>query len=86
MNSKSVERWKKKREVGKSRYVLQTGILSWGLTMFVVMTFVVNKRPENFQSILFAFLLWLVAGAAFGWLAWVVNEFMYRKATETHGA
>ena len=86
MSFASIERWKKKREGGKARYILQTGVLGWGLTMFVVMTFVINKRPENLKTILLAALLWLVGGAVFGWLTWIVNEHLYRRATETSGA
>ncbi len=85
MGPTSIQRWEKKREAGKTRYILQTGILGWGLAMFVVMTFVVNKRAENFGNIFFALLLWLVAGALFGWLTWIVNEHLYHKAKRTNG-
>jgi hypothetical protein len=86
VSPKSIERWSKKREGGKSRYILQTGVLGWGMTMFIVMTFVVNKRPETLKNVLLALLLWLVAGVAFGWLTWVVNERLYRKAAQSNGA
>jgi hypothetical protein len=81
MGPTSIERWRKKREGGKARYILLTGVLGWGMTMFVVVTFVVNKRPEGFKSILVGLLIWVVCGAGFGWLTWALNEHLYRKAT-----
>ena len=86
MSTAAIERWKKKREGGKARYILQTGVFGWGLTMFVVMTFFINKRPENLKGVFVAALIWLVCGAGFGWLTWEVNERFYLKATANSGA
>lgn len=74
-----LERWGKAREQGMLRYVLVTGVLSWGLPMFIVMTFVVSRSNT---PIAVSALIWAVGGVAFGVAMWLVQEYRYRKATQ----
>lgn len=41
---KEFQRWEKIRHKGKSRFIVLTGVLAWGIPMFLLMTFVVNRK------------------------------------------
>ncbi|HEU4669460.1 MAG TPA: hypothetical protein VFR91_02010 [Dyella sp.] len=59
------------------RYVLVQGVLAWGATMFVLMTFVLkSSRLPVWQSAL----LWAAAGAAYGISVWLVQERRYARS------
>jgi hypothetical protein len=74
MNPKRLEQVAALREKGMLRFVLTKGVLSWGLPMFVVMTFIVNRvRPEA-RFICVSLLVWTLAGAVFGMLLWIFKE------------
>ncbi len=76
MKQKEFDRWAKSRQGGMFRYVLLTGVLSWGVTMFVIMTFVV---PHPKLSTLQSAALWLTTGVGYGIAMWLVQEHRYRK-------
>ena len=58
---KELKKWEVTRRQGKAKYILLTGVLSWGLPMFVVMTFVVNRRRDETLS------TGMIAVSAFIW-------------------
>ncbi len=79
---KDLKNWELLRQKGKKRFILITGVLSYGVPMFVVMTFLVNRDqghlpPEVRIGILLV--IWLLGGAAFGWVMWKLNEGRYQK-------
>ena len=76
MKQKEFDRWAKSREVGMFRYVLLTGVVSWGIPMLVIMTFFV---PHPKLSTLQSAALWLATGAFYGIAMWLVQEYRYRK-------
>lgn len=79
---KDLQKWEVTRQKGKTRFVLVAGVLSWGVPMFAVMTFVVNRRPERPLTplmILISAVVWLLGGACFGLAMWAITERRYRK-------
>jgi hypothetical protein len=80
---KELRRWEVTRLKGKWRFILLTGVLSWGLPMFVVMTFVVNQQPSgsspSLSMILMSATIWALGGALFGWAMWKVSERKYHR-------
>ncbi len=79
MKTKGMRNWEKARAGGMTRFVLLRGVLSYGLTMFVVMTFIVHRGDLSSRFIAISAGLWLVGGAVFGALTWVLMERIYRK-------
>ena len=80
VKSRGVQHWEKARANGMLRFVLMRGVLSYGLTMFVVMTFIVHRGDSNPRFIAISALLWLVGGAVFGASTWFLMERIYRKS------
>ncbi len=77
MKQIEINRWARARARGMLMYVLVSGIVSFGIPMFVVMTFVFHhSRLPVAESAA----LWLAAGACYGFATWFVQEFRYRKA------
>ena len=74
------EKWKEIRAKGMLRYVLVSGVLSYGLAMFVVMTFVVNRDRLGTTYIGISAIAWTIGGALFGEAMWFVQECQFRKA------
>jgi hypothetical protein len=44
---KDLKKWGISRENGKKKFILVSGVLSWGMPMFIVMTFFVNRRQDD---------------------------------------
>jgi TPR repeat protein len=83
-NSRLVQdaNWAITRQKGMWRYVLQRGVLAWGLPMYLVMACLpaFNGRAEPTASyFLWQACLWALAGAVFGLLTWFFYERNYRK-------
>jgi hypothetical protein len=79
---RDLQKWEATRRKGKAKFILVSGILSWGLPMFVVMTFVVNRQPDKPDSptlILTSAVIWALGGALFGWVIWNMSEKKYQK-------
>jgi len=79
---RSLQKWEVTRQKGKKRFVLQTGVLAWGVPMFLVMTFVVNRQPDKPYSagmIAVSAVIWAIGGACFGWAMWAIGERKYQK-------
>jgi len=81
MKNKQFESWKKSREQGKLKFVLLRGVLSWGIPMFLLMTFTLNKPETGFtpQFITINALIWALAGAVFGLTVWFIGENSFHK-------
>jgi hypothetical protein len=75
-----LEKWKETRAKGMLRYVLLSGVLSYGLAMFVVMTFVVNRDKFSASFVGISAIAWTIGGALFGVTMWFVQEHQFRKA------
>lgn len=79
---KDLQRWQTMRQKGMTRFILVTGIFSYGLPMFVIMTFVVNRRPDQPLTALriaISAVIWTLGGAAFGFIMWKLNEGRYQR-------
>ena len=79
---KDLKNWALLRQRGKRRFVLLTGVLSYGVPMFIIMTFFVNRRSEvmpEYLRVAISLVIWLLGGAAFGWIMGKLNEGRYQK-------
>jgi hypothetical protein len=79
---KDLQKWEVTRQMGKIRFILQTGVLAWGIPMFVVMTFFVNRQPDRPLTpnlIAISAVIWALGGACFGWMIWLLSERKYQK-------
>lgn len=85
MKPEAIARWKHTRSLGMMRYVLVTGVLSWGVPMFGIMTFLAHQADRTPKMIAVSAIIWMIGGAAFGALTWSVAEWQYRKATHGDG-
>lgn len=86
MKPEQLEKWKTTRQKGMWRYVLVSGVLSYGLTMFIPMTFFVNRDHLSAQFIARSAVLWSLSGAAFGLLTWWLQDRQFRKAVSDGAA
>ena len=87
MKEKAIERWRATRKLGKLRFILITGVLSWGLPMFIVLTFFLNDSPPTPVNIAISFIVCVLAGgSAFGLAMWIIQEKQFIKATGESGA
>lgn len=76
MQAKEQKLWAKRREQGMLRFVMRSGVVFYGVPMFIVMTYLIpHPRLSTAQSAL----LWLAAGAFYGVATWFVQERRYRK-------
>lgn len=76
---KDLQRWEKTRQRGKWKFVLFNGVLFWGGPMFIVMTFVVNRRTEKPGLIAISALIWALGGLLFGLAIRTISERRYQK-------
>lgn len=78
----NLQRWEKTRQKGKTKFMLQNGLLAWGLPMFIVVTFVVSRiqRHQLTPALIVAdAFIWALAGLIYGWAIWRVTEKKYQK-------
>jgi hypothetical protein len=79
---RELKNWEVLRRKGKARFIMENGILYYGLPMFGFMTFFVNRRADEplvpFKVIISA-VIWTLGGAAFGWVMWKLTEDRYQK-------
>ena len=79
---RDLKNWEALRQRGKKRFILITGVLSYGVPMFFVMTFFVNRKSEVMPEPLrlgISLVIWLLGGAVFGLIMWKLNEGRYQK-------
>ena len=86
MKPEALAKWEKVRARGKARFILVSGVLSYGLPMFIVMTFLVHRSDLSPRFIGISAILWAIGGALFGTIMWYVLERQYRKATQDNTA
>src|SRR4051794_14617328 len=82
-------RWEWIRRLGFRQYVLRFGVVAYGLPMFILMTFFVNRQqnlPLKYPFILISVVIWAGAGWLFGWITWRSSEKKYREATKNTSA
>ena len=80
MKPEQLEKWKETRKKGMLRFVLLRGVLSYGLPMFIAMTFFLHRDDLSPKNIALAAIVWGVGGAVFGIAMWYVQERQLRKA------
>ena len=76
-------KWSQTRAKGKADYVLKAGVLSYGLPMFLIMTFFVHRERLTTNFILVSALLWLLGGVFFGVAMWHVYEARFKASAPT---
>jgi hypothetical protein len=83
MKREQLETWRETRKQGALRYVLVRGVLSYGVPMFVVMTFLMRRGDIDAKFIALSAVLWGLGGAVFGIAMWAVQERLFRNAGGT---
>lgn len=74
-----IEKWAETRRMGMIRYTLLHGMLAWGMPMFFIMTYVVNKKPDKPELVAVSAALWAFGGLCFGLVMWNLSEKKYQK-------
>lgn len=86
MNQKEsafVEKWQVITSRGRMRYLFVTGALSWGVPMFLLMTFIVSPpKQATLPLVLLSAIMWLVGGLLFGYVMWILGERRYNRLTQ----
>lgn len=84
MKPEQIVKWKVTRQNGMWRYVLVQGVLLYGLSCFVVITFVVEQLVLGFVLsagfIAFSAASWAIGGVVLGLIMWFIQERQFRKA------
>lgn len=80
MKPEVLAKWEATRAKGMLRYVLVSGVLSYGLAMFVAMTFIANRDKLSPAFVALSAVMWAVGGAVFGVLMWHAQEWQYKWA------
>ncbi len=77
-----IKKWETTRQKGRTQFILLNGVFAWGLPMFVVMTFFVNRqrdKPLSIEMILISVVIWAIGGACFGLAMWTISERKYQR-------
>ena len=84
MKPQEVEKWKKVREKGLLHFIAVTGVLSFGVPLFIALNFMnPPSKPLTPVDYVVLFLICAVAGGSlFGYLVWAVQEKKYKKAIQ----
>jgi len=83
MKPEQREKWRQVRQQGMLRYVAVNGVLSYGLVMFFVTTFIVYRDKLSTAFIAISAVAWTIGGMVFGVLMWLIQERRFRKAGGT---
>ncbi|MFC5578787.1 hypothetical protein ACFPOA_12295 [Lysobacter niabensis] len=86
MKPEALAKWEKARAKGKAHYILVSGVLSYGLPMFIAMTFFAHRNDLGPKFIGISAMMWTVGGALFGTVMWHLLERQYRKAMQRNVA
>jgi hypothetical protein len=81
-----LRKWETTRQKGKVKFILLHGVLAWGVPMFVVMTFFINRQRDTTPSIgmlLVSAVIWAIGGGCFGLAIWTFSEKRYQKYLAT---
>jgi hypothetical protein len=77
---KDLKKWEMTRQKGKTKFILLNGIVAWGIPMFVIMTFVVNRqRVRTAGLLLLSAVIWALGGVCFGFAIWTISERKYQR-------
>src|SRR3954453_5719895 len=79
---RDISKWETTRKKGRTHFILLHGVLAWGVPMFVVMTFFVNRQRDttlSFRMLLISAVIWTIGGACFGLAIWTFSEKRYQK-------
>ncbi|WP_138140271.1 hypothetical protein [Colwellia psychrerythraea] len=81
MKDDQFKAWESTRTKGKLNFVLFTGVLSWGLPMFILMAFMNKPFADGFtsKSAIIHYIVWPLTGVLFGVLTWYMSERKYKK-------
>jgi hypothetical protein len=63
------------REKGALKFILQNGVLTWGLIMFLGTVYIPGWRFSHFVMAC----IWAAGGAAVGAFIWITSERQYKK-------
>jgi len=80
MKPEQIEKWRVTRQKGMWRYVALIGVLSYGLSCFLVVTFIVERNDLSARIIGFSAVAWAIGGVIFGSIMWLMQERQFRKA------
>jgi len=77
-----IRKWEETRQKGKLRFIFLQGVVAWGVPMFIVMTFVLNRERAKTDPpwmFLASAVIWACGGACFGLAMWTISERRYQK-------
>ena len=87
---KDLRRWEFERERGPFLWILRNGLMTWGASMFLMMTifwsWMDGKEMVTRGELYGNAALWLVGGAVWGLAVWVLSERSYKKALKREDA
>jgi hypothetical protein len=85
MNQKDdafIKRWQVIRSRGLTRYLFVTGAFSWGVPMFLLMTFIISPPKQMTPPlVLLSAMMWLMGSLLFGYLMWISGERRFIRLT-----
>lgn len=87
MNEIQVQRWAKTRQMGKNRYIINFGLLGWGLSLTVV-TSILELITQNVIDpfyVIIRFVVFGIFGIAIAGNRWSVQERRYHEQSQTSG-
>ncbi|MEQ8690549.1 MAG: hypothetical protein RIC89_06890 [Pseudomonadales bacterium] len=77
----AVNAWYRDAQLGKTKYIWVKGVFTWGLIMFIILTFVqplIQGQPLfDLQRILVGIVVLGIGGYLFGWFVWHSNSKKY---------
>lgn len=81
MNNEQFKQWRKTRLEGKLNFILKSGLLAYGLTMFIMMAIFNQPFAEGFttRAAISHYITWPIAGVLYGVIMWYVSEHRYKK-------
>lgn len=82
-----LDNWKANREMGKKKYIIKFGVVTWGISTFVIywiLMFVLNavtKSQGNFTiyQVIISLIFFAIFGAIYGNILWKRNEKIYKE-------
>ena len=89
LSASQLQSWEKTRVKGKRHFILNRGVLGWGLYMFFVMTLYSHLKAVNFDIsaldsislsiVSINFTICMLGGFCYGWWTWLLSEKSYKK-------